>query len=374
MALGALIDAGADIDEIRALINAVALPGWQIEARRVTRGGISATKVDVHVAEENPPSRPYRVIRELIGSASLPAEVRERALNTFAALAEVEAGVHNESLDEVHFHEVGGHDAIIDIVGVASALFLLGVDEVYSSPVAVGMGTFQSAHGILANPAPAVVRLLEGCPTVGVSINKELTTPTGAALLRGAHAQFSPLPAMTIERSGFGAGSRELETSPNVTQVIIGSTQRDDAGLETVVVFETNLDDITGEALSVAMSALMDAGALDVWSIPIVMKKGRHAHQLCVLARPTQSSKIRSVIFATTGTLGVREQITTRTIAKRHTIEVEIDGENVRVKVGPHQYKAEADDVRRIAERVHRSFSDVASEAQYLARRQEMNR
>ena len=221
MALGSLLDAGADLSEVLTLLERLPVGGWALEVEPVLRGGVAASRAVVSV-HDNVVVRTYAHIVGLIEEARLPDRVAGRALDTFAALADVEAKLHRRPVDQVHFHEVGGHDTIVDVVGTAAALEVLGIDEVRASPVATGLGMIRSAHGLLPNPAPAVVALLEGVPTWGRSIGVELTTPTGAALLAGLCSGYGPMPAMRVTGQGFGAGSRELEELPNCTQVVTG--------------------------------------------------------------------------------------------------------------------------------------------------------
>ena len=218
----------------------------------------------------------------------------------FHKLASVESALHRRPIDQVHFHEVGGHDAIIDIVGTAAALEVLGVDEVCASAVATGMGTVRSAHGWLPNPAPATVRLLEGVPSYGRDVRIELTTPTGAALLAALSTGFGPLPDMTITASGFGGGVGELDDLPNCTQVVIGGrVGRSPVGAgQSALLLETNLDDVTGEQLGHAVAAALEAGALDAWVSPVIMKKGRPGHVLHVLTDATLVEVLRAEIAA----------------------------------------------------------------------------
>ena len=229
--------------------------------------------------------RTHAHIADLITEAALPPRVTERALAVFRRLAEVESALHRVPVDQVHFHEVGGHDAIIDIVGTVAALEVLDVDEITASPVATGTGMVRSAHGLLPNPSPAAVRLLEGVPTYGRATTVELTTPTGAALLAALSTSFGPMPAMVVRRSGFGAGKNEMDELPNCTQVIIGQyDERPSIGAgQPAWVLETNLDDVTGEQLAYAVSAALDAGAFDAWVSSVIMKKGRPGHVLHVL-------------------------------------------------------------------------------------------
>src|SRR4051812_12080385 len=223
MTLGALVDAGADIDEVRAMCNRVPVGGWTLDAEPVLRGGVAGTHVNVS-AEESSVVRTYAHIAAMIEEARLPERVRQRALATFGALAESEGRLHRRPPEQVHFHEVGGIDAIIDIVGTAAALELLGIDELHASPVANGVGMIRAAHGMLPNPAPAVVDLLRGAPTYGIDVPVELTTPTGAALLAANVTGWGPLPAMTVGATGYGAGTREIDGRPNLLQVVVGTS------------------------------------------------------------------------------------------------------------------------------------------------------
>ena len=244
-------------------------------------------------------------------------------MGAFTALAEVEGRLHRRPPAQVHFHEVGGHDAIVDVVGSAIALELLDIDLVSASAVVNGTGVVRTAHGILPNPAPAVVELLAGIPTVGRDVNVELTTPTGAAILRAWGSDFGPMPAMTIEASGFGAGGRELEGTPICTQVVIGVVAAASEGASTgpagqpLVVLKSNLDDATGETLAHAVSYLLEAGALDAWIQPVVMKRGRPGHVLSVLCDPALAAQLSQLMTVQTGTLGVRASSVERWAAER---------------------------------------------------------
>jgi uncharacterized protein (TIGR00299 family) protein len=249
MALGALVDAGADIAEVRSLCERLPVGGWGLEAEVVTRCGVAGTKVHVR-AEETSVVRTAGHIVALVEEARLPDRARARALAVFAALAEAEGRLHNRPAEQVHFHEVGALDAIVDVVGSCVALELLEVDEVHASPVANGLGMIRSAHGALPNPSPAVVELLRAAPTYGLDLPVELTTPTGAALLAALVSGWGPMPAMTIEASGFGAGSRDLDNRPNLTQVVIGAEAAELPAGQPVVLLEANVDDVTGETLA----------------------------------------------------------------------------------------------------------------------------
>ncbi|QXC59688.1 nickel pincer cofactor biosynthesis protein LarC [Aquihabitans sp. G128] len=364
MALGALVDAGADFDEVLRMLEHLPVGGWAAEAEPVLRGGIAGTKVHVR-ARESSVVRTASHIQGLVTEARLPPRVEQRAHAVFEALAVAEGRLHRRPPDQVHFHEVGGIDAIVDVVGTCAALELLGVDTVTCSPIAVGLGMVRAAHGIIPNPAPAVVELLQGIPTRGLDLSLELTTPTGAALMAGLATAFGPLPAMTVAASGFGAGSRELEGRPNLTQVVVGEPAAGEPVTgQPVLLLEANVDDVTGEVLAHAVGALLEAGAHDAWITPIVMKKGRPAHTVHALCDPVLGRQVSAVLAAETGTLGVRGQRIERWPAARSLDRVVVDDLSVRVKVSPGRVKAEFDDAAKVADRTGRPVREVLAEAE----------
>jgi pyridinium-3,5-bisthiocarboxylic acid mononucleotide nickel chelatase len=380
MALGSLLDAGADLDEVRSLLGRLPVDGWRLEAEPVLRGGIAATKAHVHVVE-TAVVRTASHITGMVEEARLPERVTRRALGAFRALADVEGRLHRRPPEQVHFHEVGGLDAIVDVVGTAAALEVLDVDAVHASPVATGTGIIRSAHGLLPNPSPAVVALLRGAPTHGVDVPVELTTPTGAALLAAMVVSWGPLPAMRIVSTGFGAGSREMDGRPNVVQVVMGglvagAEAADGAGQhgrapgQPVVLLETNVDDASGEVLAHAIAALLEAGAHDAWVTPIVMKKGRPAHTISALADPALAEQVAAALTAETGTLGLRGTRLERWPSARMLDTVDVDGLPVRVKVSPGRVKVEHDDAARVARVRGRPLREVLSLAEIEARRQ----
>ena len=374
MALGALIDAGADVAEIRTMLDRLPMAGWSMEVEPVMRGGIGATKVDVVVAE-TPVVRTYAHITGLIDEARLPERVANRAQATFAALADAEGHLHRRPLAQVHFHEVGGVDAVIDVVGTCVALEVLGVDTVWSSPVANGMGMVRSAHGMLPVPAPAVVELLRGAPSYGRDVPYELTTPTGAALLAATVTGWGPMPAMQVGAAGFGAGTRDLEGLPNLLQVVLGERVAEEAARpdpgQPVTLLEVNVDDATGETLAHTITALMDAGALDAWLTPILMKKGRPAHTVSVLTDPALADQVAAVLVGETGSLGVRGETLERWPAARVQHQVEVEGLPVRVKVGAGRVKVEHEDAARAARRTGLPLREVVSRAEEAWRRRD---
>ena len=377
MALGSLLDAGADLDAVVELLDRLPFDGWALDVEPVLRGGIAASRAVVTV-RDHVVVRTYAHIVGMVEEARLPDRVAARALATFAALAEVEGRLHRRPVEQVHFHEVGGHDTIVVVVGTAAALEVLGVDEVRSSAVATGTGTVRAAHGVLPNPAPAVVALLAaaGAPSWGRDLDLELTTPTGAALLAALSAGFGPLPAMRVTAQGFGAGTRDLPELPNCTQVVLGvrspgDAEGDPGAGQPVVQLEATVDDVTGEHLADAVRQLLEAGAHDAWLSPVVMKKGRPGYVVHALCDPAIAARLRSVLRSATGTLGVRALHGERWPSPRRFDTVDVEGEAIRIKVGPERVKAEFDDVERAAARLGRSVREVAflAEAAWLGER-----
>jgi uncharacterized protein (TIGR00299 family) protein len=373
MALGSLLDAGADVDDVREVLHRLPIDGWAIDTVATMRCGLAATHAGVKV-EDTSVVRTHAHIVGMIEEARLPPRIRQRALATFGMLAEVEGALHRRHPSQVHFHEVGGLDAIVDVVGTATALELLGVDVVRASEVATGTGMIRAAHGLLPNPAPAVVGLLAAveAPTYGRDTPLELTTPTGAALLAALAGRggFGPLPAMSVQAVGYGAGTRELDGLPNVTQVVIGRAhEREDVGGQPLAVLEANVDDATGETLAHAVTALLAAGAVDAWVAPVVMKKGRPGHVISALCDLALADTIGAVLVAETGSLGVRATRTDRWAAPRTFQQVTVDGHAVRVKISPGRTKAEFDDAARVASIVDRPAREVVQLAEEAWRR-----
>lgn len=363
--LGALVGAGFTTE---ALLEALAPLGLS-EAPRVHElrsSGITAVGIDVTDAPD-PLLRHWADIRALLERAGLPAPVREGALRAFTLLAQAEALVHGVAVDDVHFHEVGAADTIVDIVGVAAGLHALGIERLTCTPIALGSGTVATSHGILPVPAPATAALLEGVPTYGGDIASELTTPTGAALVRAFVDDFGPLPAMTIRAIGTGAGTRDIGT-PNIARIIVGDPPElmpVEEGVEEVALLESNVDHLSAEHLAYAAERLLEAGALDVWQTPIVMKKGRAAVTLSVLTTPDSAGLLAGRLMAETGSLGVRVHRVERRFAEREIVEVETSFGCVRMKtwrLGERRgVRAEFDDVARIATDTGRPAAEIAA-------------
>jgi uncharacterized protein (TIGR00299 family) protein len=376
MALGALLDAGADVDEVRAFVARLPVSGWDLRAEVVQRAGLRATRAVVHAPEDPDHHRTFSDLRELLAGADLPDRVRARSLAVFTALAEAEGRLHGVPADAVHFHEVGALDAIVDVVGTCAALELLAVEEVRTSPVTVGLGTVRAAHGELPNPAPASLALLAaaGIPVAGVSSSVELATPTGAALLAGLAVGSGPLPPMTPVRIGYGAGGRDVEGRANVVQVVIGAARPVEGALsgtgQPMVELAANVDDVSGEVLAHTVAALLAAGANDAWITPIVMKKGRPAHTLHALCDPAQAGAVGAVLLAESGSLGLRATAVERWPQVREELVVDLDGQAVRVKRAGHRVKAEHDDAAAAARTLGRPLREVLAEVERRAARE----
>jgi len=347
MLLGALIDAGADITEVVNILFGLGLDDWALTAEPAMRCGIAATHVVVvehHHDDHRHTHRLHSDIVALLNAADIPARVRERALATFAVLAFSEASVHNVLIEDVEFHEVGSIDAIIDIVGTCAALEILGIDRITSSPIATSHGTIRSAHGMLPNPGPAVVHMLatHAVPTRGVNVDYEVSTPTGVALLIALAESFGASPSMPVTAIGHGAGTRNPTDRANVVQVLLGSTDTaHDGDTETLVVLETNTDDVTPEVLAYTVAQLMENGANDAWVTPIIMKKNRHGHCLQVLCTPPLAQTLCSIISLETGSLGIRHSTVERFASGREVVSVDVLGFSIDVKMSSARLKAE---------------------------------
>ncbi len=375
--LGALLDAGTASGAFTAdhlvRLAATLAPEARVTVERTSSHGIAACGVRVEAAEQ-PAHRHWRDIRAMLEGADLPEPVRASALRTFEALAVAEAAAHGCAIDAVHFHEVGAIDSIVDIVGVCAGVHALGIDAITASPVAVGSGTVRTSHGELPVPAPATIRLLVDASVVPGSASGELTTPTGAALLRGLGAGFGPCPAMTPRLVGFGAGTRDIGM-PNVCMLVVGAPQASlDLESQSVAVLETNLDHLSPEAIAAVTAQLLAEGAADVWTTPLTMKKGRPGVLLSVLATgPDDVARaFAERIVALTGSLGVRVTPIVRYVAEREVREIPTRFGPINVKVGPEgaesRLRPEADDVARIARETSQPYAVVERELRELAR------
>ena len=362
MTLGALVDAGVELAAIQAGIESLGLPSCRLALSEVKRKGFRAAKIDVEHEPEHA-HRHLHHITDLIDASSLTGSQKELAKRIFTRLGESEAKVHGTTIEKVHFHEVGAVDSIADIVGSAIGLELLGVDRIVCSPIPTGTGHVEIAHGRVGIPAPATAELLTGIPLESSAIAAELTTPTGAAIAATVVDEFGPLPSLQIDAIGYGAGSKELEEQANVLRLIVGQAG-DEQLSDQIWVLETNLDDISGEIAGHCANLLAEAGALDVYTTAIQMKKNRPGIKLSVLCGGEQIKKLEKVIFRETSTLGIRRWPASRhKLARRaHTVETEfgmIAGKLAILADGTTSFSPEFESCRQVAEEKNVPLKDV---------------
>jgi uncharacterized protein (TIGR00299 family) protein len=410
MFLGALIDAGVSPKLLEETVVALDIRA-RLEISKVVRGGISATKVDVYAnGEKDLPrevfweqhghdhphehsrghdhshehrhdhARTLTDIRKIIEKATVSSTAKATAIKIFETLGQAEAEIHGTSIDQVHFHEVGAVDAIVDIVCAAVGAESLAVEEWVCSPLNVGGGTIKCAHGTLPVPAPATLKLLQNAPVYSSGPQVELVTPTGAAIVKTLSTRFTPFPAMKIEKAGYGAGTRDFPEHPNLLRVAIGEvepTDRANTSNDRIAVLEANLDDLSPQVLAYAMERLLAEGALDVFSVPIQMKKSRPGALLTVLAKMEDRDRLTKTIFAETTTLGVRRREEQRQTLSRRWETVDTTWGPVRIKIANmngsiSNYAPEYEDCRTLAEAQHLPLRTVMQEAiqQYLRREQ----
>ncbi len=331
MLLGALVDAGLPLEDLRADLARLPLSGYEIRAERVTKQGIAGTRVTVEVGRERA-HRGLSDILDIINRSDLPDQVKDAACRIFTRLAEAEARLHNRPVEEVHFHEVGAVDAIVDVVGACCALHRMGITEVCASPLPLGGGWVETAHGRLPVPAPATADLLKGVPAYGGPVEAELVTPTGAAIVTTLCRRFGPMPPMTVSQVGWGAGARDLP-HPNLLRIFLGEPAESPQE-QRLTLIETNLDDMNPELFDHLMDRLFGAGALDVFYTPILMKKSRPATLVSVLTEPAKVSELTAILFRETTTLGLRLQEVSRRCLERKWVEVDTRYGRARVKLG----------------------------------------
>lgn len=346
MTIAALVDLGVPFEVVREATAALPVAGYELAVKSLTRSGIVAAKLVVDVTEAQP-HRTYGEIDAMLAGANLDRAVGSLARAMFRRLGEAEAHTHRMPLEEVHFHEVGAVDAIVDIVGAAAAIHYVGADVVVS-PLPMGRGFVTAQHGILPLPAPATVTCLAGAPTYAVDVDAELVTPTGAAIVATAASRYARWPAMRPRRVGYGAGTRTLPDRPNLLRVVLGDPAGETAAEDTHVVVEANIDDITGELAAVAISALHAAGAVDAWASPITMKKGRPGLRIAALAPRAHGQAVAEAFLRETTTIGVRKHFVSRIERPRRIEHVDTRFGSIAVKVsegdyGPPQVKPELD-------------------------------
>jgi pyridinium-3,5-bisthiocarboxylic acid mononucleotide nickel chelatase len=335
MVLGALVDAGADLRTIEAELRKLGLEGWSISAEKVKRGAIFATQVKVGTSEGHH-HRGLSIILGRIDKAGLAPRAADRARRIFTRLAEAEAKVHNLPVEEVHFHEVGAVDSIVDIVGAAIAFELLGIDEFACSALDVGAGQVKTAHGLLPVPAPATAELLRGAPLYTSGIARELVTPTGAAIATTLSARYAQIPEMTLRAVGYGAGSADLTEKANVLRILIGENATSEAGEHwdaPVSVIETNLDDMSPQIYGYFVERALAAGALDVFSTAVQMKKNRPGVLLTILCDAANTARLMDLVFRETTSIGVRTYDVRRKVLDRELVPVATPFGEVRMKI-----------------------------------------
>ncbi|HTH07564.1 MAG TPA: nickel pincer cofactor biosynthesis protein LarC [Ilumatobacteraceae bacterium] len=382
MLLAALIDAGADQAAVSEAWAALGVDGYAATWERVQRCGVSALWTNIavhdhvhdheHEHEHDHVHRPASDVIAMIESADLAPDVRHDAAAVYRSLAEVEGAIHGIDPAQVELHEVGALDSILDVVGVCSAIRSLGIERVFYSPIAVGHGNVDTAHGRLPNPVPAVARLLAhaGAHATGIDTTMELATPTGVALVTVLGEACGPLPSMAITATGFGAGTADPPGRPNVVQAVVGEIVATPTGVagRPARLVEANVDDVTGEVLAHAIGELLRAGAYDAWATPIVMKKGRPAHTVHALCDDAAFEAVCAVLVAETGTLGIRATAVERWPQQREESTVEVDGQTIRVKLAADRVKVEHDDAAAAARALGLPLREVLARAERRAR------
>jgi len=369
MTLGALVDAGCDLGLLRSGLAGLQVPGWTISGEKVWKNGMAATFVRV-TTEDQSKHRSLSAILEIIGKSPLSDEVKKNATGIFRKLGEAEAAVHDVPLEKIHFHEVGAVDAIVDIVGACIGFEALRIDKFACSALNVGGGTAKMAHGVLPVPAPATAKLLQGKPTYSNGVQKELVTPTGAAIVTTVCNDFGPQPPMSVSAIGYGAGSADLEGQPNVVRIMIGETsEKVIAGFdEEIAVIEANLDDMNPQIYGYFLEKALAAGALDVYTTPVQMKKSRPGTLLTLLCKPSDTNALMSLVFAETTTLGARTYRAQRRTLPRETVNVHTQYGDVHIKLsrvnGSIRHVApEYEDCRKLAAERNVPLQQVIQEA-----------
>lgn len=375
MVLGALVDAGVELARLETELRRLPVSGWKISAEKVRRGAVAGTKVKVET-DEHHPHRSLAEIQKLIAQARLEPRAAERARAIFQRLGEAEAKVHDIPVDRVHFHEVGAVDAIVDIVGAAVGFELLGLEDFAVSPLNLGGGRVQTAHGMLPVPAPATAELVRGLACYSTGIERELVTPTGAAIVSTLARQSGPMPPMTVSAVGWGAGAAELAEQPNLLRLFVGQRTGREAGWnECIAVIEASVDDMNPQIYGYFAERAIEAGALDVFSTPAQMKKNRPGQLVTVLAKPDAADRLVELIFRETTTLGVRVSEARRRSLEREWITLETAYGPVRMKLARVNGRVlnaapEYEDCQRIALQQGVPLKQVLAEAVYRYRRQ----
>ncbi|MCH7986873.1 MAG: nickel pincer cofactor biosynthesis protein LarC [Acidobacteria bacterium] len=376
MLLGALVDAGLSPAALESELRKLNLKDWSLSTERVQRGGLTATKLDFKISETHH-HRTWKKIRELIRASALAAPVQQRAELIFDRLAEAEAGVHGVAKNEVHFHEVGAMDSILDIVGASVAMEKLGIEKIVVSPLNLGSGSVETAHGTLPVPAPATAALLKNAPVYSTGVAAELVTPTGAAVVTALAAEYGPLPRMSVSAIGYGAGSRDLKEQANVLRVFLGERLEESRATDepTVSIIEANLDDMSPQLGGYFMEQALAAGALDVFYTPVQMKKNRPGVLLTVICPSERVDALSEMVFQQTTTIGLRIYEARRRVLAREFVSVETPHGSVRMKVARLNGRVlnaapEYDDCQRLAREKSVPLKQVLADAQFCFRQQ----
>jgi uncharacterized protein (TIGR00299 family) protein len=370
MFLGALVDAGMPLNELKKGLSGLKIEPFELEAGKTDRKGFAATRLKVVIdGSVKPPNRSLKDVIEIIAAAGFPAGIGEKAVEVFRNLAVAEAAAHGEDVEKVHFHEIGAVDAMVDIVGTCFALDYMGVEELYASSFSLGTGTVNCAHGEIPVPAPATLELVKGFPVHMTAVPFELTTPTGAALVTTIASKFGDAPPFRTLAVGIGAGDDRDIPLPNSCRLIVGETEEAAGGMFEIWV---NVDDMTPEMMGLAFEKCFEAGALDVWVTPIVMKKSRPGHILGLIVRTAELDAVEDAIFETTTTFGLRRVPIARSELDREIIEVDTAAGTVRVKVGMRGGEIvvaspEYESVKKVSMESGVLFKKLYSEAQAAA-------
>ena len=365
MTVAALIDAGLDAELIRAGVASLNLPGVTLHVEEVMRGGFRAKHFRVEHPEQHAHRHLSDIQRIINKSDGLTDNQRDLALRIFSAVAQAEATVHGTTIEKIHFHEVGAIDSIVDITAAAVGFDLLGVDEIVCSPIPTGRGQVRIAHGVCTVPTPGTAELLKGVPLVDVPVEAELTTPTGAAIIKTVVDRFADsLPEMVVDTIGYGAGTRDFDDRANMLRLVLGESRATAGVTDSVMLLETNLDDATGEVIGYTKRALLAAGALDVYTTTIQMKKDRPGVILSVLCNPDDVMPLETILFNETSTFGIRRQLIQRSVRQRMVYTVETDFGPIKGKLGwrpdePAIFTPEYDDCVEVAKAHDLPLQDV---------------
>lgn len=375
MMAGGLVDAGLDSAFLKEQLKKIAVEGYEVELKKIKNSGISASQFNVKITGKQP-DRSYSDIVSLIDNSSITIKAKQIALSILSIIASAESKIHNVDIERIHFHEIGAIDSIIDIAATAIGIDALKIDEVYSSVVPLGRGFVETMHGMLPVPAPATVEILKGIPVYSGNFDFEVTTPTGAAIIKSLVKNFGDVPLMKIKKTGYGSGTLKKEGIPNLLRIIIGELleQPDDFAeiydfkYENMILLSANLDDISPEIIGYLLERLFKEKVPDAWTEPLFMKKNRQAIKICVLCRPDDEEKFSEILFMETSTLGIRRQKIKRLVLKREIKTVRLPYGDVNMKIGYRNGKAvtfspEYESCRILAQKTGKPVKEVYHDA-----------